>query len=181
MNGFIFISKIRYRILNTNPSSPVLKGSYPYQKNCTQCYLPNGEFNQDEVMKYLINRYGHVKKQEQPKVVDSLLKVLEDQPKVLEDQPKALEDQPKVLEDKPKVPEDKPKALEDQPQSDKLTFESDPDSFKNNKVFNYTDYSLIFGLYILITTIVMSVFFYLPIRIRRKAKSTKSNGRYLDV
>jgi len=115
-----------------------VKAVYPYQKDCPQCYLSNGEFNEDEVMKYLINRYGYIKKQDQPK------------------------------------------ALEDLPQSDKLKFESDPDSFKNNgRVFNYTDYSLMFGLYIFITTIVISVFFYLPIRIRRKAKIPST--RYLDV
>lgn len=122
--------------LTEDPEHP--KGVYPYQKNCPQCYLSNGEFNQDEVMKYLIDRYGYVKKSE-------------------------------------------PKHLEDLPQSDKLKFETDLDSFKENRVFNYTDYSLIFGLYVLITTIVMSVFFYLPLRIKRKAKSKVINSKFLDV
>ena len=123
--------------VSDDPAHP--KGVYPYQKDCPKCYFRGGEFNQDEVMQYLINRYGHVKRSEI-------------------------------------------KHIEDQPQSDKLTFESNPDSIKDSRVFNYTDYSLIIGLYALIAIIVMTVFFYLPIRIKRKAKSkSNTNSKHLDV
>lgn len=78
-----------------------------------------------------------------------------------------------------------PKPIEEVPQSDKLTFESDPDSFKNNsRGFNYTDYTMMVGLYVLTTLIVLSVFFYLPMRIRRRAKFTNNKSataKYLDV
>lgn len=123
--------------LTEDPEHP--KGVYPYQKDCPQCYSPNGEFIEAEVMRYLISRYGQVKKSE-------------------------------------------PKHVDEQPQSDKLTFKSDPDTFKDNRVFSYTDYSLIVMLYALIATIVVSVFFYLPIRIKRKAKARQTaNSKYLDV
>lgn len=75
---------------------------------------------------------------------------------------------------------EEPKHLDEQPQSDKLTFQSDPDTFKDNRVFSFADYSLIFALYALIATIVISVFFYLPIRIKRKAKA-RQTGKYLDA
>jgi len=126
--------------LTEDPEHP--KNSYPYQKDCPQCYMSNGEFNENEVWNYLINRYGLLngdnKKNEQPKL------------------------------------------LEDVPQNDKLSFDSNPDS--NNRVFNFTDYSLMFGLYVCIVC-VMALFFYLPLRIKRKAKimNSRTNSKYLDV
>lgn len=125
--------------LTEDPEHP--KGVYPYQKDCPQCYAPNGEFIESEVMRYLVSRYGQVKKAE-PK-------------------------------------QNEPKHVDEQPQSDKLTFQSDPDTFKNNRVFSYADYSLIVMLYALIATIVISVFFYLPIKIKRKAKARQA--KYLDA
>ena len=123
-----------------DPEHP--KGAYPYQKDCPQCYSPSGAFIESEVMRYLVSRYGQVKRGE--------------------------------------TRMEEPKHLDEQPQSDKLMFESDPDTFKDNRVFSIADYSLIFALYALIATIVISVFFYLPIRIKRKAKA-RQTGKYMDA
>lgn len=135
--------------LTEDPAHP--KSQYPYPKDCPQCYLSNGNFSEDEVWKYLIDRYGHVQdREEKPNNF------------VADVQPMSR-------------PEN-----ENQPQTNKLIY-----PFKDNKdQFSFTDYSLIVGLYVLIAGIVLSVFFYLPMKIRRKAKlpsKSTASSRYLDV